>query len=144
MTSICPRCLSYACRCERDEPASTPAPCPETGDLFSPHNGTRTSRAAAESVDIGDVRTQRRRIMLYLLEQGDATRDEIEAALDIAGDAVRPRCVKLQEDQWLEPTTDTRETRKGRQAVVYRPTRKALDWYEARARVLTDPEQEAA
>lgn len=133
--AYCPECRwrtrhkrGVCVECAPDEPPVVA--CPETGDLFAPHNGTRTSRAAAESVDIGDVKTQRRRIMLFVLEQGDATRDEIEAALDIAGDAVRPRCVRLQEDGWLEPKGKVeRLTRKGRRAQVYQPTRKALEWY---------------
>lgn len=105
-----------------------------------PHSGGPTSRAAAESQDDSVTATQREKIVRYLCEHGDATRDEMEAALDISGDAMRPRCRALEDEGWIEARVGVkRETRKGREAQVYQPTDRLWRWWKR-----TDTQQEAA
>lgn len=62
--------------------------------------------------------TQKARILTYLETVGDATRDEMEADLDLSGNAVRPRIVELIEAGLVEETERTRVTRSGSKATV--------------------------
>lgn len=119
-------------------PTQDAPPVAETRDLFGPtvqetpypHNGRETSKAAAESLDDDVTATQRERIVRYLCEHGDATRDEMEAALGIEGDAMRPRCRALEAEGWVKPkVSEKRPTRKGREAQVYEPTDRLWRWW---------------
>jgi hypothetical protein len=87
-----------------------------------PHNGTRTSRAAARSM--GRIALDlRERIYAYVCACGiqGATADEIEAALRINGNTVRPRLVELRSsiNPRIVDSGRTRATRSGRSAVVW-------------------------
>lgn len=110
----------------RDALLSTPL----FGDEAPPHNGTTTSRAAADGAR-GHAHADRVRILAYLVAQGDhgATREEIEAALTMNGNTVRPRVAELlreeriwhrfgQEEPLLTEPGNTRPTRSGDPASV--------------------------
>jgi predicted ArsR family transcriptional regulator len=84
------------------------------------HNGTATSRAAAESVK-PHAATLREQVFEYIDRQSivGATADEIEADLELSGNTVRPRLVELRRDGRICDSGNTRKTRTGRSAVVY-------------------------
>ncbi len=84
------------------------------------HNGTPTSKAAAESMRHLSV-TVRNRVYEHLLEQADygATAAEIEDTMCIAGNTLRPRLVELRQAGRIEDSGRTRPTPSGRQAVVW-------------------------
>lgn len=90
----------------------------------APHNGTRTSRdAAADAVPF--VQKQRARVLAHLFACGEhgATAQEIESALGMSGNSVRPRLVELREHGCAEFRGDTRKTTSGRAALVWRAKR---------------------
>lgn len=66
-----------------------------------PHNGTETSIEAAEKIQ-EDAHADRWRVLRYVVGCGDrgATREEIEHALTMTGNSVRPRvweCVEVEQ-----------------------------------------------
>lgn len=65
-------------------------------ELSPPHNRTPTSVAAAAS-KVSDAATERARVYIYLASLGavGATREEIEDALHMPGNTVRPRVWEL-------------------------------------------------
>lgn len=96
----------------------------------APHNGTDTSREAAESV-VDTAEADRWRVLRFVASRGDygATRQEIEAALSIGGDSVRPRvweCVEVEQvrrhfgvnEPLLTAPGHKRKTASGRSAFV--------------------------
>jgi hypothetical protein len=96
----------------------------------APHNGTETSREAAESV-VDTAEADRWRVLRFVASRGDygATRQEIEAALSIGGDSVRPRvweCVEVEQvrrhfgvnEPLLTAPGHKRKTASGRSAFV--------------------------
>ena len=91
--------------------------------LTAPHNGSPTSRAAAEAITL-TAGTLRALVMTYIRDQGEhgATRQEIEDALQISGDTIRPRCKELLAMGLIHATTATRPTVAGRSAVVLEAT----------------------
>lgn len=100
-----------------------------------PHNRTTTSVAAAErKARTGTADTDRNRIAAWLHEHREGTtRDELERALGINGNSVRPRCVELLGhcNRYLErggvacvyETDETRPTPTGSPARVLRHRR---------------------
>ena len=89
--------------------------------LTAPHNGSPTSRAAAEQIE-PTAHTLRAKVLEFIRSQDHhgATRQEIEAALQISGDTIRPRCKELLAMGLIRETTRTRPTVAGRSAVVLR------------------------
>lgn len=94
-------------------------------DGLPAHNGSATSAAAARSI-APLVGTIRRRVLDFVRSQPDgATADEIEAALGLSGNTVRPRLIELQgresdgSDRFIRQTERTRLTHARRKAVVY-------------------------
>lgn len=96
----------------------------------APHNGTPTSKAAAEAI-APTAATLRAKVLAFIRECGErgATDEEIQNALDMVGNTERPRRGELSAAMligqvWV--TSDgtaaplTRKTRSGRQAVVWR------------------------
>lgn len=85
------------------------------------HNGTETSKAAAESM-VGAAEIQLRRILEFIRSKGEygATRDEIVAALGIDIPSVCGRCDNLLRMKLIYETDVKRKTRKGRFAFVLR------------------------
>ncbi len=89
-------------------------------EQIPPHNGTITSISAAVSMR-AIAPTQRARILAYVDSHGSegSTRDEIEDALGLKGDSVRPRVrVLLDEGKLIELEKVYRQTRNGFWALV--------------------------
>lgn len=86
-----------------------------------PHNGRRTSIAAARAIvpHLGRLQAD---IAIYVKDRGEtgATRSEIEAGLGLNGSTVRPRVLELIERGILRETDTQRKTSTGRCAVVLR------------------------
>lgn len=80
---------------------------------------SQTSRNAATAIE-PHAETQRRSVLDYLRSVDGATRQEIETATGICGDAVRPRVAELRKAHLVIETTDTRLTTSGRRAFVLR------------------------
>jgi hypothetical protein len=85
------------------------------------HNGTPTSRAAAERIE-PVAGTLRRQVLDYLREQGEhgATDEEMQDALHMNPSTQRPRRIELCDTGWILRTDDVRKTHSGRDAAVYR------------------------
>jgi hypothetical protein len=81
-----------------------------------PHNGTTTSRLAAEA-KIRTLARSRDRVLAYIRSQGaaGATRDEIDAALGMPIQSVCARCDDLLKAQppLIRARGDKRKTRRG-------------------------------
>ena len=91
--------------------------------ISPPHNGTDTSRAAAHSV-ASEATAQRERVYAYIRSCGalGATDQEIESALNLGGNTVRPRRGELESarhGQRIRCTEMRRATAAGRLARVY-------------------------
>jgi hypothetical protein len=92
----------------------------------APHNGTPTSKAAAESLSAESTYTIRETIYRFIASSGDgATREEIEEALGIGGNTVRPRVRELLAAFRLREYGE-RKTRSGRNAAVLTANRKEM------------------
>lgn len=91
--------------------------------LSPPHNRTPTSVAAATS-KVSDAATERARVYAYIASLGavGATREEIEDALQMPGNTVRPRVWELMGNGGhvarIREAGFTRATRSGRRAEV--------------------------
>lgn len=90
-----------------------------------PHNGTETSRAAAESIK-ESAPNLRERIHAAIAAVGwpGMTRDEIAQQTGISPNTVRPRVIELINAGRLYVTTHQRRTASGRKAQVIR----AVGW----------------
>jgi hypothetical protein len=102
-------------------------------DFFSlpprpPHNGTKTSIAAAESVAT-DAASVRLRVLQFIIDRGElgASSDEAEAALGLTHQSCSARFWELAGKNRKRPelkriveTGFTRKTRSGRAAAVYK------------------------
>ena len=89
-------------------------------DLSAPHNGTPTSRAAAEEIRPASE-TLRQTVLeaICLRERYGATREELEAMTGLNGNTIRPRVAELLEQGLVVlPEGRTRKTKAGRQAAV--------------------------
>lgn len=96
-----------------DEPPREPDP---------PHSGSPTSQAAAEAIK-PTAGTLRAIVLEYLKEHPDgATDEEMQLALDMAGNTQRPRRQELEKMGFVRATDRTRTTSSGRQAVVWEST----------------------
>lgn len=86
-----------------------------------PHSGSRTSRAAADSMRSRAPSIQER-VYRYIALQGEtgATEEEIEEALHLNGNTCRPRVWQLIRDERVEDSGALRKTRSGRHARVVR------------------------
>lgn len=85
-----------------------------------PHSRTDTSVAAAESMK-AHAGQQRARIRQHFKERGTlgTTRQEVELALGIPGDSVRPRWNELVKAGEIKNAGTTRKTKSGRDAAVF-------------------------
>lgn len=92
-----------------------PAPVP----IIPPHNGTPTSRAAAQAI-AEHAPLQRARILEFMAERGafGATCDEVESALGILPQSASARFAELREAGMIAKTNQRRPTRTGRSARV--------------------------
>ena len=96
-----------------DDPGKLP-------DKPLPHSGSTTSKAAAESMKphAGQQREQVRRFFTDCGELG-ATQQEVELALGISGNSVRPRCKELEQSGEIKNSGSTRPTLAKRNAAVW-------------------------
>lgn len=81
------------------------------------HDPQRTSYAAAMRV-LPKTGTKRKRVYDYLLTRS-ATDEEIETALGMSGNTVRPTRGSLVKDGWIKDSGITRPTRAGNDAIVW-------------------------
>lgn len=85
----------------------------------APHNGTRTSVDAAHAIK-PHVAAQRSRVLALLASRpGGMTAQEIEDALSLTGNSVRPRIVELRESGCVRDSGLTRKSASGRACVVW-------------------------
>ena len=85
-----------------------------------PHNGTPTSRIAAQQAK-AFAASQQQQVFAFIEQAGEhgATDQEIETALGIAGNSVRPRRRKLVELGRVKASGDLRLTHSNSPAVVW-------------------------
>ena len=85
-----------------------------------PHNGTETSKAAADAI-VGDSRTLRARVFGFLIERGvdGATDEEIQHALGMACQTETPRRRELVKMHLVRDSERKRKTSSGRRAKVW-------------------------
>jgi hypothetical protein len=96
------------------------------GPLFAarppPHNGTRTSIAAADSVRSKAARQRDEVFACILSRPGGVTREEIQEALGLDGNSVRPRVWELLGNgghaQRIRETGELRQGKSGRSMEV--------------------------
>ena len=89
-------------------------------DLFPPASNATTSLDAAEEIQ-ASVETLRAAVLAYIRARPDgATDQEIEYALGMSGNTVRPRRGELQARGLIEDSGTTRLTKSGRKAIVWR------------------------
>ncbi len=89
--------------------------------LDRPHvQGSATSAAAAASHSASDAATMRARVLAYIRSRGihGATRLEIQDALGMSGDTVRPRVCELIARGLIETSGEIRRTASGRPSEV--------------------------
>jgi DNA-binding transcriptional ArsR family regulator len=91
-----------------------------TADRPLPHNGTPTSRAAAEGARPA-AGSRRLQVLEAVKARGDdgATAEELERALGLSGNTIRPRLVELRAAGLVRVTTRMRPTINGYDAAVY-------------------------
>lgn len=85
-----------------------------------PHNGTLTSKIAAQSMR-SSAGAQQQRVLECLQQAGDAglTDEELQAALDLSGNSERPRRRKLVELGLVKDSGTMRKTGSNHAAVVW-------------------------
>ncbi len=87
---------------------------------FPPYiRDSNTSFLAAEQVE-PVAGTLRRNVLDYLRRRGGATDEQISEALNMQGNTARPRRVELVELGLVHDSGETRKTRSGRKAAVWR------------------------
>lgn len=89
--------------------------------VTAPNSGSQTSKDAA--ADIREhAHKQRARVLAFIASRGaqGATDQEIEHALGMVGNSVRPRRGELLENGCIEDSGETRKTVAGRKATVWR------------------------
>ena len=100
----------------------------------APHNGSETSKAAARSIAprMNPMRVSILAALIRADPQG-LTADEIERCTGMTGNSIRPRLVEMETLTWVVRDGDTRETRSGRPASVWRVTEKGSEVFTAAA-----------
>lgn len=77
-----------------------------------------TSRAAAAQA-LPKSGTNRARILDYITKAGGATDEELELALNLSGNTVRPCRVSLVQDGWVVDSGKRRPVRSGNDAIIW-------------------------
>lgn len=88
--------------------------------MDAPHNGTATSRAAADQAELFSM-TLREKVFREIKNAGDRglTDHEIQARLELSGDTERPRRYELHKMGLIKAAPDTRRAPSGRNATVW-------------------------
>lgn len=94
---------------------------PVVREPLPPHNGTRTSVAAARSVQ-PKAGTVRARVLDFVRQRGDATNYEIVEGLGLLLQSVCGRVNELKAAGLVRDSGKTRLTPSGREAIVWEPT----------------------
>lgn len=105
-----------------------------------PHNGTVTSIAAADSI-AGQLGRLELLVLRGVIGMGDATTEELEEALGLPGNTVRPRIWALRQKGFVKDLVGTRTTKSGRQAQVHTAT---PEGFEAALQANADHRRKAA
>lgn len=106
-------------RREAGEAFSAMLPLPLWMEPTPAHNGTETSRDAAHAIK-PHVSAQRGRVLTLLAGRPEGmTAQEIEDALSLSGNTVRPRLVELREHGAVRDSGRTRKSASGRACVVW-------------------------
>lgn len=90
-----------------------------------PHNGTETSIAAADAI-AGEMGRLELLVLRCVIGLANATTEEIEEALSLSGNTVRPRIWTLRQKGFVRDIEGTRRTKSGRQAQVHCATPEGL------------------
>ena len=100
--------------------ATTPLTRARRAGTSTPHSGSATSRAAAESIR-PEAGTLSAAVFAFIVGAGKrgATDGEIQRALHLAGDTERPRRRALQQRGLIIDSGHRRKTPSGREAVVW-------------------------
>jgi transcription initiation factor IIE alpha subunit len=90
-------------------------------------NAQRTSIAAAQKV-LPKTGSLRRKVYEYILKQGlrGATDQEIEKALQIEGNTVRPTRISLVKDGFIMDTGSTRKNQHNNDCIVWRSVEEGM------------------
>jgi transcription initiation factor IIE alpha subunit len=90
-------------------------------------NAQRTSIAAAQKV-LPRTGSLRRKVYEYILKQGlrGATDQEIEKALQIEGNTVRPTRISLVKDGFIMDTGSTRKNQHDNDCIVWRSVEEGM------------------
>ena len=101
-------------------------PVPPKGRPLPPHNNTATSIAAADAI-AGDMGRLELLVLRCVIGLGNATTEELEEALSLPGNTVRPRIWTLRQKGFVRELEGTRSTKSGRQAQVHVATPEGLE-----------------
>lgn len=112
------------------QPAGSPSEAskpPKSKPYGVPHNGSQTSRDAAERI-APVASAQAARVLVFIAQQGDdgATDHEVQNALGMTGDSERPRRWSLQRAGLIRDSGQRRQSPAGRAAIVWIATDAAL------------------
>jgi hypothetical protein len=90
------------------------------GPLFQQPAQKHSPTSIAAANRVASAAALRARVLAYLVTQPDgATDEELQTALDMPGSTERPRRVELVTRGLVRDSGRTRQTRSGRQAVVW-------------------------
>ena len=91
------------------------------GESASPPYSEPTTSLEAAKAAVPLVKTQRKLVLSFIRYQHSygATDSEVQEALNMSGDAQRPRRWQLEKDGLVIRTKNTRKTPKGRNASVF-------------------------
>lgn len=99
----------------------------DTNGVVIARNAQRTSIAAAQKV-LPRTRSLRRQVYEYILNQGlrGATDQEMELALKIDGNTIRPTRISLIKDGFILDTGTTRKNQHGNDCIVWRSAEEGM------------------
>jgi predicted ArsR family transcriptional regulator len=83
------------------------------------HGGNSYSTAAHDSIKHGKTAKDRKRVIEYIMKQGNATCDETAAALDMPSQTCSARFTELKRDGLIVSAGISRLTRNGRNAEAF-------------------------